>query len=222
MQRNDSDAARAPSGDDAQVHPSVSDRYREFEALVENLEEMIVVVDRDYRYRMANQAYPEYRGGQRAQIVGHLASEIVSPENFQRFVKPKLDECFQQNRVFKFELTANSPSLGVRDLLVSYFPICGPAGGERVASITQDIAERKRAHELIREERDRAQSYLDIADVILLALDLEGRITLNRKGCATLGRKQSELRGRNWVDTCLPPRIQRELKAFSARCWTEN
>jgi len=176
---------------------------------------MIAVVDRDYRYRMANQAYLDYRGAQRAQIVGHLASEIVSPEMFQRFVKPKLDECFQQNRVVKFELTANSPSLGVRDLLVSYFPICGPAGVERVASITQDITERKRAHELIREERDRAQSYLDIADVILLARDLEGRITqINRKGCAILGREDTELLVRNWFDTCLPPRIQCELKAF--------
>src|SRR5580658_6548668 len=70
-------------------------------------------------------------------------------------------------------------------------------------------------HEVIREERDRAQSYLDIADVILLALDLDGRITLiNRKGCATLGREESELLGRDWIETCLPPRTHRDLKAF--------
>jgi two-component system cell cycle sensor histidine kinase/response regulator CckA len=84
-----------------------------------------------------------------------------------------------------------------------------------VVCLLQDITERKRAHEFIRQERDRAQSYLDIADVILLALDLEGRITLiNRKGCATLGREESELLGRDWFETCLPPRTQRELKTF--------
>jgi PAS domain S-box-containing protein len=49
----------------------------------------------------------------------------------------------------------------------------------------------------------------------LLALDLDGRITLiNRKGCATLGREESELLGRDWIETCLPPRTQRELKSF--------
>lgn len=69
--------------------------------------------------------------------------------------------------------------------------------------LLQDITERKRAHEFIRQERDRAQSYLDLADVILLALDLDGRITLiNRKGCATLGREESELLGRDWFETC--------------------
>ena len=80
--------------------------------------------------------------------------------------------------------------------------------------MTQDITERKRAQELIRQERDRAQSYLDIADVILLGLDLEGRITLiNRKGCATLGREERELVGRDWIDTCLPARTRNELRS---------
>jgi PAS domain S-box-containing protein len=206
---------RAESSDDAQVRPPTTASFRAFEAVVEHLEEMIVVVDRDYRYVMANQAYLNYRGAQREQIVGHLASEILDPQMFEKAIKPKLDECLQRNRVVKFELTAESPRLGVRDVLISYFPVCGPSGVERVASVTQDITERKRAHESIRQERDRAQSYLDIADVILLALDLEGRITLiNRKGCATLGREESELLGRDWFETCLPPRTHRELKAF--------
>jgi PAS domain S-box-containing protein len=206
---------RAPSSDDAQVAASITDSFREFEAVLERLEEMIVMVDRDCRYVMANQAYLNYRGAQREQIVGHLASDILSSELFEKAIRPKLDECFQQNRVVKFELTAESPRLGMRDLLISYFPSCGPSGVERLASITQDITERKRGHELIREERDRAQSYLDIADVILLALDLDGRVTLiNREGCATLGREESELLGRDWIETCLPPRTQRELKSF--------
>jgi two-component system cell cycle sensor histidine kinase/response regulator CckA len=77
----------------------------------------------------------------------------------------------------------------------------------------RDISERKRTHIAIREERDRAQQYLDIADVILLALDLEGRITLlNRKGCSMLGWEERELLGRNWMDTCLPSRTQDVLR----------
>jgi two-component system NarL family sensor kinase len=198
-------------------HASVSDasanRLRGYEQVVQNLEEIIVVVDRDCRYVMANQAYLDYRGVQREEIVGHLASEILDPQVLEGVIKPKLDECFQHNRVVKFELTTDSPRLGVRDLLISYFPICGPSGVERVASITQDITERKRANELIRQERDRAQLYLDVADVILRALDVRGRVTLiNRKGCTSLGWEEAELLGRDWFETCIPAGIREQIR----------
>jgi two-component system cell cycle sensor histidine kinase/response regulator CckA len=62
------------------------------------------------------------------------------------------------------------------------------------------------------QERDRAQRYLDTAATILLALDLDGRITLiNRYGCSVLGWMSDELMGRSYVETCLPPRIRDEF-----------
>jgi PAS domain S-box-containing protein len=61
----------------------------------------------------------------------------------------------------------------------------------------------------LRLERDRAQRYLDTAEVILLALDLDARITLvNRYACAILGRTADELRGCDWIETCLPLRAR--------------
>ena len=59
----------------------------------------------------------------------------------------------------------------------------------------------------LRTERDRAQRYLDTAGVILLALDLDGRIALvNRYACSVLGWTAGELLGRDWIETCLPAR----------------
>ena len=61
----------------------------------------------------------------------------------------------------------------------------------------------------LRLERDRAQRYLDTAQVILLKLDREGRIQLlNRYGCTLLGWEADELLGRDWVETCLPARAR--------------
>jgi PAS domain S-box-containing protein len=58
-------------------------------------------------------------------------------------------------------------------------------------------------------ERDRARQYLDAAEVILLALDMDGRITLvNRYACALLGWSADELRGRDFIETCIPARIR--------------
>ena len=154
-----------------------------------------------------------YRGMGREQLVGRLASEVLDQKLFEDAIKKKMDECFQ-GKVIKYELKYQYPHLGERDLSLSYFPIEGSSGVDRVACVLQDVTERKRAEKTIRGEQDKAQRYLDIADVILLALDLDRRITLiNRKGCSTLGRKEHELLGRDWVETCLPARVRDKLRA---------
>ncbi len=59
----------------------------------------------------------------------------------------------------------------------------------------------------------RAQEYLDIAGVMLLVLDEQGRIAmLNRRGYEVLGYEEGELIGRNWFDTCVPQRIREEMR----------
>ena len=66
----------------------------------------------------------------------------------------------------------------------------------------------------LRTERDRAQRYLDTAGVILLALDLDGRITLvNRHACSVLGWTSDELLGHDWIETCLPTQIRDAVRA---------
>jgi two-component system, cell cycle sensor histidine kinase and response regulator CckA len=69
-------------------------------------------------------------------------------------------------------------------------------------------------YSVARQERDRAQRYLDTAEVILLALDLDGRVTLvNRKGATLLEWSESELIGRDWIATCVPARLHGRLRA---------
>jgi PAS domain S-box-containing protein len=71
----------------------------------------------------------------------------------------------------------------------------------------------RESEERLRHERDRAQRYLDTAEVILLALDLDGRITLvNRYACSVLGWTADELLGRDWIETCLSTRIRGEFR----------
>jgi PAS domain S-box-containing protein len=190
----------------------VEERLREYQKVVEGLEEMIVVIDRDYRYLLANRAFLRYRNLEREELEGHLLPEMVDRNVFDRVIKGKLDECFR-GEIVHYEMRYKYAHLGERDLRVSLFPVEGPSGVERVACVLQDITERKLAEKKIQEEQERAQRYLDIADVILLALDLAGRITLiNRKACSLLGWEESELLGRDWVDMCLPERIRPALR----------
>jgi two-component system CheB/CheR fusion protein len=82
-----------------------------------------------------------------------------------------------------------------------------------------DITERKRAEEALRRaeeelrgEHDRIREYLNVAGVLLMVLDREGRVTLmNRRGNAILGYDEGELLGKDWITTCLPGTIKDEM-----------
>jgi PAS domain S-box-containing protein len=127
---------------------SYEEKLLEYERAVENSGEMICVVDRDYRYLIANRQFLKMRNMTSEQVVGHPAYEVLNPGVFETVVKPRLDESFQ-GKVVRYECKYAYPEVGERDVSVSYFPIEGINGIDRVASIVQDITERKRAEEAL-------------------------------------------------------------------------
>jgi PAS domain S-box-containing protein len=119
---------------------------REYEKVVESAGEMIVVVDREYRYLIANQAFLNSRGLDRRQVIGHRVQDFMGADLFENVIKPQMDQCFQGKAV-EFEMRSPFGVSGERDLLVSYFPIEGFRGVDRVAGILQDITGQKRSKE---------------------------------------------------------------------------
>ena len=64
---------------------------------------------------------------------------------------------------------------------------------------------------LLQSERDTTRKILQTAEVMIVALDLDGRITMiNRKGGEILGYREDELVGQDWFTCCLPPNDQIE------------
>jgi PAS domain S-box-containing protein len=115
---------------------------------------MIAVVDREYRYLIANRQFLNRRNMKREQVVGHYAHEVLSSDFFERVAKARLDECFQ-GKVVRYETKYTYPELGERDLIISYFPIEGAGGIDRVACIMHDITDRKRGEEALHQSEQR-------------------------------------------------------------------
>lgn len=77
---------------------------------------------------------------------------------------------------------------------------------------------RRRAEAEVACQAKRAQRYLDVASVIMLALDAEGRITLiNAFGCKVLGYSEQELLGQVWFDRYVPEWARAEARGAFAR-----
>ncbi|WP_167631334.1 PAS domain-containing hybrid sensor histidine kinase/response regulator [Mariprofundus ferrooxydans] len=78
-----------------------------------------------------------------------------------------------------------------------------------------DVSARKQAEAVIESERNRAQSYLDMAGTLFIVIDANQRVTLaNRRACEILGYSEQELIGRNWFDHFLPATIREEVRAY--------
>jgi len=79
--------------------------------------------------------------------------------------------------------------------------------------LTEEVERRRLVEGALKQERNRAQTYLDVAAVAMIALDKEGRMTLvNRQGAKLLGYSDGELLGRDWFETCLPNRLRQDVR----------
>nr|MBN1230116.1 PAS domain S-box protein [Anaerolineae bacterium] len=86
-----------------------------------------------------------------------------------------------------------------------------------IQAVGRDITENRQAEITLREERDRAQQYLDVAGVMFVVIRADQTIELiNAKGCEVLGCEEADIIGRNWFDTCVPERMRPEVKAVFA------
>jgi PAS domain S-box-containing protein len=151
------------------------ERLREYEKVVEGLEEMILVVDRDYRYLLANRAYLKYHRMEREQLIGRLVPDVLNRAVFETVVKPRMDDCLQ-GRSIRYEVKYRYEQRGERDMLVSYFPIEGRSGVDRVACVLQDITERKKAEGDLRRSEEKFKTLFGIAPVGISVLDRQRNI----------------------------------------------
>jgi diguanylate cyclase (GGDEF)-like protein/PAS domain S-box-containing protein len=94
-----------------------------------------------------------------------------------------------------------------------------PAG---VVCTLADVTDAVAAEARLREERDRATSYLEVASTLVVVLDARGRVELiNRQGCRLLGFGEAELVGRDWFEAVVPPAERLEARLAFHRLVSE-
>ena len=124
--------------------------------------------------------------------------ELIHPEDVER-VKAEEQRVYEAGEEFDVEYRMVSRDGRViwvreRDSIVR-----DDDGAPRFTQgVLYDITHQRRVEVALREERDRAQSYLDIAGTFVILVDTDDRIKLvNRAGCDMLGYRHDELVGQD-------------------------
>lgn len=92
--------------------------------------------------------------------------------------------------------------------------------------LTRTILHSLERHEIqqqLKAEKQKAQTYLDLAGVIIVSIDTDQKISMiNKSGCRQLGYSEAQLLKKNWFDIFSPSGKRKSLKEKFDRIITEN
>lgn len=188
----------------AEQELSVSERR--FRALFENSLAPIVIADDEGSYIDVNPAACAMFGYDRERFQSMKVSDLVTPTSWSA---GEQYEEYKRSGASHGKFRFLRPDGEERVALWSAAEI---SAGEH-ASVLRDVTELHRYGQRLRAEKERAQRYLDVAAVMLIGLDAQGRITLlNRRGCEILGIDDASAAiGREGLEF-VPPDQRDELK----------
>lgn len=110
-----------------------------------------------------------------------------------------------------FQLTQYSKRVAAGDVSVFNYQKSYQEVNDLATNFGIMIGSLKERENQLWSSKEKAQKYLDIAKVILLALDSDKKVSLiNRKGCEVLGYKEDEIVGHDWMDNFLPERDRKQ------------
>ncbi len=146
------------------------------------------------------------------EFLGKLVPEVLPPE-VAGIAMEKISRVMETGSIETFNY-----SLDMKEGPRNYEARMLPYGDGNLLVIVRDITEFTRMERMLYGERDRAQQYLDIAGVMILALDRDARVTMiNRRGCEILGYPEGEIKGKNWIADFTPPEDRERISGAFAR-----
>ena len=197
--------ADASPGDDAASRRA----QQELRALLDAAVDAVIVITHEGTIETFNRAAERLFGHAAEDMLGQHV-DLLMPEPYHSAHPVYIKNYVATGRA---RIIGTGREVEARRRDGSVFPVflsVGEIAGStppRFVGLIHDISARKAAVDALRRERDRAQTYLDLAEVMLVAIDSGSRITMiNRKGCEILGYTEAELIGRDWFDQCVPER----------------
>jgi PAS domain S-box-containing protein len=191
---------------------AIQESQEKYRDLYDNAPDMYHTLDENGVIIECNEAMAKNLGYKKKEVVGKSITDFFSDESSMHFEKdfPKLKK-EKTKSAERYFVKKNGSTFPASLSISAVFDEKGKFAGTK--TISRDITERKQSEETVLRARDRAQRYLDIAGVMLLAIDANQKITLiNEKGCEILGGVEGDVIGKNWFNNFIPKRMRKEVK----------
>lgn len=191
------------------IHAEAAARENEaiYKALINSSYDLVYFKDSFLRYIAVNSNMERYYGLREEQLLGKTISAI----------KPGKDARIWEARD-RSVLISGKPLYiedveGDKTFETIIFPVNMSGSKRGVGGISRDITQRYQAEAAIKQERDRAKAYFEIAPVIFIVLDQNGLVTMiNKSGCDMLQISRDQIVGQNWIDRFVPENDRAELQ----------
>ncbi|MHC4252331.1 MAG: PAS domain-containing protein, partial [Planctomycetota bacterium] len=194
---------------------AADDRRRQAEAacraVFEQLGDAVFIADTDTGTIVdCNRRAEALLGRSRDEIVGLHQTQLHPPEQEERRRRNFREHVENDGILMQSEVITSDGRIVPVSVSASVITL---GGKRRMLGVFRDATEGKRAEAALLAQKETAQRYLDVAGVMLITIDAQGKVTLaNRKACEVLGYEQDDVVGRDWFAHLLPERLRKDVR----------
>jgi len=179
--------------------------------ILESMDGGILVIDKNGRIISFNHSAEEITGYKREEALDKECCHILKSDLCKEAC-PLKETMETGEPIFNYEIMITNKAEDRVPVNITTSPLRS-SNNEIIGAVEnfRDLTKHKGLWGKLREERNKAQQYLNIAGVIIVAINEKGTVSLiNKKGCDVLGYKEDEIIGKNWFDLCVPERFREE------------
>ena len=173
----------------------------------------VLTIDKERRITSFNKSAEEITGFKRGEVLGKDCCDILKSDLCEEACP--LEKILETGEpVYGYEIMIANKAGKKIPVNITTSPLLS-SNNEIIGAVEnfRDLTKHKGLWGRLREERNKAHQYLDIAGVIIVAINEEGIVSLiNKKGCQVLGYPEEEIMGKNWFDLCVPESDRKERK----------
>jgi PAS domain S-box-containing protein len=157
-----------------------------------------------------NSAFADLRGLKTAEFAGKPLEIFFSKEEFG-LLKDSIYKAGRKGSCsFESLVCLNNEK---RTLLTQIVLLPKTNGSSHFSVLMSDISELKHSAEFYRIQSTLLSSYIEIAGVMLVVLDIQGRVEMiNKKGSEILGWPKEKIVGKDWFRNFVPEKYSRRLR----------
>ena len=182
-----------------------------YRVIIENTHDGIYIY-RGNKFLFVNKRLCEFLGYSEEELYNMDIFKLVNPEDRERLKDygRRREKGEEVPSIYEARVLNKEGQVRTLEFAVSAINY----GGKYAAlGAVRDVTERKQLEKKLREEKDRAEKYLNIAGNVIVLLNTSGKVKLaNKRACEVLGYTESEILGKNWFDNFILPEQRKEIR----------